>query len=733
MNWLRKAVFSRERGAALIIVLAFVVLLTGVCIAYLSRTTSDRQVAQSSFHQSSVDQLAQSAMDNIIGDLRQEITDGSTTSTVTVNGNDLTIYTHMSAANMVPQRNVNLTGLHNLIRRSVRSDPILPPARPSRASAVNSTTDVSANGRSITSTRWNAHYLIPKGDVNTSDPSPTPTFDAVTPDWVFVTSAGATPSPPTADVIGRYAYAIYDEGGLLDANLVGLPSPSPVAVTTPSPSPTRTFYISRRGTVAFADLTALPLTSGGSTPNPMTVSRIVGWRNLVSATVPVTGGGSTFPDLSPSPSPFVTYFLDNSRDFLTVNPTLNSRGRTDQAFATRSELIQLVLSSIGTSPNLLQYLGTLSREQNSPTWQSASNPISRRFQLDNISLLGSSPTPPPTGTPAANIKTYFGLQWSTTNNRWQYVGQGSSLLDAIPTPAPGGSPRPDFFQILSYAYSVPGPTPPIATILSLGAAIIDQYDADHVTTAVEYGPPSVPQPVAWGMEDLASPVPMGSASPTPPVAPPTPIPGYTPMLQRPFQNVGEMGYAYNQRTGATVDFYRSTSGDAALLDFFTYNTTDNIATYGLPYPLRAGPVNLNTRNSAVIAALLTGALPNEPPTTAGVPSSAAAPAAALIAAATNAQPAIGRQDIARLAEAVGTTIGSTEEQKETVARVLSDTTQTRTWGLLIDVVAQSGRYPPGETDLRKFIVEGEQHYWVHVAIDRFTGWVLAKQIEVVNE
>jgi len=30
-------------------------------------------------------------------------------------------------------------------------------------------------------------------------------------------------------------------------------------------------------------------------------------------------------------------------------------------------------------------------------------------------------------------------------------------------------------------------------------------------------------------------------------------------------------------------------------------------------------------------------------------------------------------------------------------------------------------------------VEGEQHYWVHVAIDRFTGQIIGKQIEVVNE
>ena len=78
-------------------------------------------------------------------------------------------------------------------------------------------------------------------------------------------------------------------------------------------------------------------------------------------------------------------------------------------------------------------------------------------------------------------------------------------------------------------------------------------------------------------------------------------------------------------------------------------------------------------------------------------------------------------------------------QRESIARALGEADQTRTWNLLIDVIAQSGRYPPNVTanpqaaDLPKFIVEGEQRYWVHVAIDRFTGQVIDKQIEVVNE
>jgi hypothetical protein len=54
--------------------------------------------------------------------------------------------------------------------------------------------------------------------------------------------------------------------------------------------------------------------------------------------------------------------------------------------------------------------------------------------------------------------------------------------------------------------------------------------------------------------------------------------------------------------------------------------------------------------------------------------------------------------------------------------------------LFIDVIAQSGRFPPNATSLQNgFVVEGEQRYWVHVAIDRFTNEVIVKLIEPVNE
>jgi hypothetical protein len=40
----------------------------------------------------------------------------------------------------------------------------------------------------------------------------------------------------------------------------------------------------------------------------------------------------------------------------------------------------------------------------------------------------------------------------------------------------------------------------------------------------------------------------------------------------------------------------------------------------------------------------------------------------------------------------------------------------------MDVVAQSDHFKPNAGSLQNdFVVEGEQHYCVHVAIDRFTG------------
>src|SRR5436190_2073456 len=404
MPRLRKAATFRKRGAALLIVLAFVVLLTGMSVAYLSRTTSDRQVAHGSFNQTKADQLVASAMDNIIGDLRKEIANGSTATTM---ADGTKVYTPTTAANMVPQRSGNAAGVPNLIRRSVRLDSLLgTPGMPSRASAVNSTTDVSAGGRFVTPARWNTHYLVPKQNPGTDDSIPIDAFANATPDWVFVTSdptntdAGRRVIPaPDPLVIGRYAYAIYDESGLLDMNVAGYP-------TDPSAAPIPAQRIGRKGSLAFADLTAL---GNYPIPNPNTtgtaiyqVDRLVGWRNYATTQAtnnfPNNNFAANFQSGSTPATNFYNYVINNTTGFL--NPsTANWNWRTDQSFVQRQELVAFRnTSSAGLNANqkfpsdALQYLSTFSRETNSPSF-SPSTPLGSTIDYATLASTSTAVNP----------------------------------------------------------------------------------------------------------------------------------------------------------------------------------------------------------------------------------------------------------------------------------------------------------------------------------------------------
>jgi hypothetical protein len=475
MNLLFKAPLSRERGAALIIVLAIVVLLTGLSVAYLTRSTSDRQVAQSSFNQSSVDQLAQSAMDNVIGDLRQEIVNGSSAVTLspTPPAGSSTLYVPSAAANMVPQRSGNPAGAPNLIRRSVSPDNILPPGLPSNASAVNSRIDASANGRSITSTRWNGHYLVPKKTTGTDDSVPIDDFTNATPDWVFLTSNGATViTAPDTSVIGRYAYAVYDEGGLVDANVAGYPTGTSI------------YQYGRKGSLAFADLTAplpypIPNPDAGGTYQ---IDRLVGWRNYGTAQP-----SNNFPDIGPpankafaynfrptggsdtsaSATWFYNFVVNNTSGFLSVrsdpSPTpypwnyLNVtgesspatypwNGRTDQTFIQRQELIafrKTVGSTTSFSTNALGYLGTFSRQaaagvpQWSPTTPTATNPNFQTLLVTAAFTRNDGTTIAAVGDPLVNTRFLLErLNWLTY--------KGPSATRTIPSSQPGSRTDPNW-------------------------------------------------------------------------------------------------------------------------------------------------------------------------------------------------------------------------------------------------------------------------------------------------
>jgi hypothetical protein len=801
---------SSNKAAALIIVLAFVVLLTGLSVAYLSRSTTDRQLAHSSFNDTSADLLARSALDIVIGDFKQEIINGSTSPAPVIDGT--TIYIpKASQRNIVATRSGHpnptpadetTDPIPNLIRRSIRSDPIVAPGVASRASAVNSTTDPSSNGRSITTTRWNSHYLIPKGDTTTTDSSPVPSFTP--PDWVIVTRAGPTPCatfPPDGRLadstngnyaIGRYAYAVYDEGGLLDINVAGYPSPTPAALPPSAPSGRD---VGRKGVLAFADLTALPTTPG----NFMTatdINTLVGFRNY--ATMQLSGvSGLNFSLFSDAAvSNFFTYFtmpspspassprqLGTTKDFGVVNTAIASDGRTDQSFITRAELINFVKSTNIFSTgivNTLQYLGTFSREQNKPNFQLTTMPtgftrrvLPQRFYLGNLNEVVNPGN-------AANIQRYFGLRFASSGGsgscanqlRWKYVGQ-----DANPnaTPRPDISPFPsdlttlDFFQYINYALfgRTDSDSTHCARTLEIGASIIDQYDNDTSSTGIYFNPGSAP----YGCDDsLASScitfgADAGSAGPSG-----TPLPcvtgvstTYSPsgvFLNRPLRSVGEFSYAYNLNNaiignnGPTYylnnfrDVWKSTNPDPGLLDFFTYNKAS----------VRSGIVSLNTRQPRVLAALLKGAIYNNTSSSVVNDSDAITAANSIVKLNYGGFYSLSRADIANLSRKPGAgqpgvnntpftnddppAGAQTWEARETIARALSEVVQTRTWGLLIDLVAQTGHYKPNVDPTYcnthnclgdQFVVEGEKRYWLHIAIDRFDGTIVGQQLEEVTE
>jgi hypothetical protein len=543
---------AASKGAALMIVLAFVVLLTGLALAYFSRASTDRQLAHSSYNDTSADLLARSALDVIVGDFKQEILAHPTVSPSPGPPRYIT---------PAPYPAPTPPDIPNLIRYSSRN------AAASRASNTSSAA-VSANGRSITTSRWNSHYLVPRGNPSSAPTDSSPVQSFTSPDWVLVTgqgpALGPTPTVSPSAVIGRYAFAVYDEGGLLDMNVAGsliwhaddqshgwknltgpcsIPSPTPWLVN-----------VGRKGIVAFADLAALP--------DPLNlwsqaqVDNIVGWRNYMTAQLGDTNsgtfGGFNFGGQSDCSNLFnqtkqdfygsyLLYFGDppftieslfdklaaSAYPFTSTANYVNTKRRTDQSLTTRQELLKL-RSSLGFSPNVLQYMGTFSRERNwpAPDWPNLSGRLSDgRFNMNNLALVVPNP---------GACHTAHGRKkgWQTGKNRNKTCGTPQEIIDLfglfyIPAatlsankqtpgywyyvphtgPNPAGSPDPnynsiicwdpnanrnqgrqaDFFQTLHYALSVGRFRPTRCNdtgnkprTFAIGASLIDQYDSGSI-------------------------------------------------------------------------------------------------------------------------------------------------------------------------------------------------------------------------------------------------------------
>jgi|GEM_PF-1246999 len=248
-----------------------------------------------------------------------------------------------------------------------------------------------------------------------------------------------------------------------------------------------------------------------------------------------------------------------------------------------------------------------------------------------------------------------------------------------------------------------------------------------------------------------------------PVIPSVPYPkgisdtNYVPPYSQ-INSVGELGYVFRELPGRTIDFVSGIntksgfntngpnvsgpwSADWQLLDFFSaYSAPTN----SLGFPVRAGVLNLNTRQQSVLAAVLSGTTAtNSPTVTNFISQSDATNIASNMVSMTTTNPWFTRAQLVDLVYSCSTngslSIGTDKQALESVVRALGEVGQVRTWNLLIDVIAQTGKFPAtlqaaGSGSLgSQFIVGGEDRIWTSVAIDRFTGQVIDRQTEQVKQ
>ncbi len=485
----------------LVVMLAMIVLVTIVVMAFFANAMTDREIETSRSQQIEAEQLANTGTDYVTGLLRREIADNSDF----VDG----VYFPKANTNMVPQRSISVqispTGSDflNLIRQSVaEADP--------NASSVNTETKA-RNGRTVSAARWNAPRLLGGAGFATSNQLPT---------WVYVTSSGGLTNIPGPDVIGRFAYNVYDIGGLLDANVAGY-DPSVIGASGVS---------ELKSSSAGADLTQIGISAPG-------VAALINFR---AAGAPAQA--NNFGD-----------WLKSARatGFLTTVVTNGSTTFTNNYFTSRQDLLRYARLQNTNIVRALPYLTHFSRAVARPSWKPATEtvqnqalaglnfsasgtlthytdscdpiqyPVStndpllqRRFSLGKLAWL--TPQGPRSGISGDLIRACFGLRWDVGSEQWDYVGSYGDIPSEIKTLADIAKeplPRePNFFELLkagivsgslgsASAGQTAGPGGTVSTsmcspgnatldankdlqVLKIGANIIDNADADNFPTII---------------------------------------------------------------------------------------------------------------------------------------------------------------------------------------------------------------------------------------------------------
>jgi len=205
------------------------------------------------------------------------------------------------------------------------------------------------------------------------------------------------------------------------------------------------------------------------------------------------------------------------------------------------------------------------------------------------------------------------------------------------------------------------------------------------------------------------------------------------MLDRPFRSVAELGCVFRDIPWKSLDLFSPDSADRRLLDVFSIEDR----------PTMTGKINPNIATAETLKALLRGASldPSDPDSAETVPSGKADAVADEIEGLNPSTPSeeiVSGEKLASILSASGTSkpdggFSPYKAQTENFLRALSSTTDTRSWQLMLDVVAQSGKIASTGASLNDFVVEGQKRFFVYLTLDRITGEIVDKHVEPVYE
>ncbi len=474
---------------ALVICLAILVLITAAVLAFFTRATANRVTESSRANRVRTEQLTQSSADYVIGTLLQEIASPANSSNSVYSG--VTIYHPKAATNVIPARKLGAaisptdTIFFNLIRQSA-------PGADTNASTASSGAPAK-NGRLVGPARWNVPTLIPGAGFSTNSQLP---------NWIYIAADGSVSATLNASTIGRFAYNVYNEGGLLDANCAGYPS-----------FVGGTNLTAIKSTLAGADLTQLGVAQAsidqlvafrnpGVTTADQYVERVVnssrdGFKNRIGATYTN--------NLFASRQDLIRYARSENPGLTNALPYLGASiyGLTSPSFAPDPARPKVAGVPAGSderfNPGLLSIRvnGSFTRLDGSSA--NIGDPlVLRRFPLERMKWIGRSG--PAAGATAAQVEQAFGLAFA--GGKWTYVHGNGNIVRTLEEVRDLPTKRePDFFELLqagillgSTSKSGGGSaaaqlldTSLSYQILKIGANLIDQADENSFPTLISFG------------------------------------------------------------------------------------------------------------------------------------------------------------------------------------------------------------------------------------------------------